>query len=80
MFGKISQADKNVNTEGTGIGLFIAKNIVDSLNGKIQVQSEQGQYSRFNVTLPVENSLKTALETKKAKLNAAFCRVHPDLI
>ena len=55
MFGKISQADKNVNTEGTGIGLFIAKNIVDSLNGKIQVQSEQGQYSRFNVTLPFEN-------------------------
>ncbi len=80
MFGKIIQADKDVNIEGTGIGLFLTKNIVNSMNGKIQVHSEQGKYTRFNVTLPLEMTLKRALETKSAKLNAKFCRAHPDFI
>jgi len=80
MFGKIAQDDKDVNLEGTGIGLFITKSIVDSMNGKIQVHSEKGKYSRFNVTLPLESSLKRGLETKSAKLNANFCRTHPEYI
>lgn len=40
-------------TEGVGLGLYICKNIVARLGGRIDVSSAPGQGSRFTVTLPV---------------------------
>lgn len=40
-------------TEGTGIGLYIAKNIIESLNGKIGFESEEKKGSTFWFTLPI---------------------------
>jgi signal transduction histidine kinase len=37
---------------GTGLGLYIAKGIVEAHGGHIWAQSEQGQGSRFHFTLP----------------------------
>ncbi len=37
--------------QGTGLGMAITKNIVDMMNGDIQVESEQGKGSLFTVTL-----------------------------
>jgi signal transduction histidine kinase len=42
--------------EGTGIGLYIAKLIIEQHGGHISVESHEGQGSRFVITLPVENS------------------------
>ena len=39
---------------GTGIGLFISRNVVEILGGKIWVESEYGQGSSFYFTLPYE--------------------------
>lgn len=39
------------HVEGTGIGLYIVKRIVDNAGGKIEVESELGQGSRFKVCL-----------------------------
>lgn len=40
-------------TEGTGLGLFIAKNIIEAHNGKIWFDSEEGHGATFYFTLPV---------------------------
>ena len=43
-----------MQTEGSGLGLFIVKNIVESHNGKILVNSEEGKGSEFVLTLPIK--------------------------
>lgn len=40
-------------TEGKGLGLFMIKTQLESLNGKIEVESQPGEGSTFRVTLPM---------------------------
>lgn len=42
----------SVNHLGTGLGLYIVKEATERMNGKIQVQSEAGKGSRFEVSIP----------------------------
>lgn len=39
--------------EGTGLGLFVTKNLVENLGGKIEVVSRIGGGTTFTVTLPI---------------------------
>ncbi len=39
--------------EGTGLGMAIVKNILDRMNGKIEVESEEGKGSVFRVSIPI---------------------------
>ena len=42
-------------TQGVGIGLSIVKHIVEAHGGRVLVQSELGQGSRFTIEIPIKN-------------------------
>ena len=41
-------------TEGTGLGMSITKYIIDSMHGTIDVQSKQGEGTRFHIVVDLE--------------------------
>ncbi len=56
IFTKLFRADnvKDKDTEGTGLGLYIAKQVITNFGGKIWFESEENKGSTFYVTLPVD--------------------------
>jgi two-component system sensor histidine kinase KdpD len=48
--------DQRYSVEGTGMGLPIAKAIVEAHGGSINLMSQRGQGSVFSVTLPVDHT------------------------
>lgn len=54
IFEKFFRADnaKKIQTEGAGLGLYIAKLIIKDLGGKIWFESEENKGSTFYVTIP----------------------------
>lgn len=51
LFHPFNRLGRSSQTEGAGIGLVITKHLVDSMGGRIDVQSERGRGSKFTVLL-----------------------------
>jgi signal transduction histidine kinase len=65
LFHKFYQIDTSVTRKhgGSGLGLAISKGIIESLGGKIWIESELGKGASFYFTIPNERT-KTALSEK----------------
>ncbi len=57
VFERFFKADKSRSSTGTGIGLAIAKHIVNAHGGRVWVQSEEGKGSTFGFSLPFPTTL-----------------------
>jgi len=72
IFEPFEQADHTVAARfgGTGLGLTIAKKLVDLMSGAIEVESELGVGTTFRVRLPVEVAVAAPAQ-EPASLDAA---------
>ena len=54
VFSKFFRADSavKIDTRGSGLGLYIAKNIIEAHKGRIWFESKEGRGSTFCFSLP----------------------------
>ena len=60
LFSEFDRVDGSVNTEGTGLGLFIVKTIIEGHGGSVSVESEVGVGTTFTILLPMAAKLSGA--------------------
>ncbi len=60
IFTKLFRADnvRKIDTEGTGLGLYIVKSIIEHTEGTIRFESEENKGTTFYLTLPIEGMKK----------------------
>lgn len=65
---------------GRGVGLDVVKNAVDSLGGRMTVESEKGKGTTFNLYLPISIAVKGALLIKIYGTSYAIPLIHIDAV
>ena len=60
IFQKLFRADnvRQKDTEGTGLGMYIVKAIVESSGGQISFESEENHGTAFHISLPISGMVK----------------------
>ena len=71
IFDAFAQEDSSTTNKygSSGLGLAITKNIVEMMNGNIQVESEKGKGTTFTVTVTLMNSKLSKTEDEDIKIN-----------
>lgn len=67
IFEQFGQADSLLSrkAEGTGIGLYLVKLLIDSLEGKIKVNSGEGAGTAFSIFIPIKYAHSFDVHPKK---------------
>jgi signal transduction histidine kinase len=60
LFEKFFRADnaRHVRPDGTGLGIYLAKKVIDDHGGKLLFESTEGKGSTFGFRLPIKSKLK----------------------
>ncbi len=71
IFERFGQVDSSLTrqAEGTGIGLYLVKMMVELLDGEITLDSKEGKGSTFTILLPIEKANKTPIEQMLIEIN-----------
>ncbi len=56
LFAQFRRLKGSAKIEGTGLGLFIVKTIIEAHKGSVQAESSDGQGSTFTVRVPIRSS------------------------
>ena len=59
LFTRFFRAHNVENIQGTGLGLTIVKRYLELMNGTIQYESKEGHGTKFQISLPKKNQVKT---------------------
>ncbi|MDD9266131.1 response regulator [Paenibacillus sp. GCM10023248] len=81
LFQPFVQADEGTSRKfgGTGLGLVIAKNIIENMGGWIEAFSQPDTGSEFRVSLPFSLSSQAVKTPKPFPLRAFLVEDHPEL-
>lgn len=60
LFKKYVTPAEKMDKVGNGLGLYLAKQIIDAHNGNIYVEAREANYNTFNVELPCINECKNS--------------------
>jgi signal transduction histidine kinase len=72
LFTKFYQIDSSStrNYGGNGLGLYISKVIVESHNGKIWIESEEGTGTDVHISLPIKQKNQFSASSRSSSLSA----------
>jgi CheY-like chemotaxis protein/anti-sigma regulatory factor (Ser/Thr protein kinase) len=71
LFREFEQLENHLTKQhqGTGLGLYICKNIIESMDGRMWVKSTKGQGSKFYFSLPAKKALEPKLSATSNVIN-----------
>ena len=79
IFDTFSQEDNSATNQygSTGLGLSITKNLVELMDGKIEVESEQGVGTTFTITIALEDSNRESASPEASGVQPEGLSVSP---
>ena len=81
LFTRFFRADNSATreTSGTGLGLYIAKSLVEAHGGAMWVRSEEGAGSTFSFTMPRPDGIRTGRVNVEPESAVHPSQAHPDV-
>ena len=71
LFREFEQLENHLTKQhqGTGLGLYICKNIIESMDGRMWVKSTKGQGSKFYFSLPAKKAMEQKTDATANVIN-----------